>query len=198
MTFDRYYFTSIFINEVFCPCLQNTCSQLSANHLLQISLVYFYFFSQVEDFKDILVIFKAYRSQKSSYRQFLLTVDIRIHHIVDVCCEFDPRALEWDNTSRVKFCTVSMYTLTEEHTWGTVQLRNDNTFSTIDYESSLRSHIRDRTQINILDNCIEIFVVRVCTIKLQLSFQWYTVGQTAFNTIFDRILRRVDVVVQKL
>ena len=91
-----------------------------------------------------------------------------------------------------------MYTLTEEHTRRTVQLRNDNTFSSVDNESTLRSHVRDRSQINILNNGIEIFMIRVCTIKLQLSFQRYTVSQTAFNTIFDRILRRVNVVVQKL
>jgi len=90
ITFNRNYFTSVFIYEIFCPCFQNTSSEFSSYDFLQISLVNFNVFSQVKDFEDIFIIFKAYSSQQSSNRQFLFTVDIRIHHIIDVCCEFDP------------------------------------------------------------------------------------------------------------
>jgi len=62
ITFNRNYFTSVFIYEIFCPCFQNTSSEFSSYDFLQISLVNFNVFSQVKDFEDIFIIFKAYSS----------------------------------------------------------------------------------------------------------------------------------------
>ena len=45
---------------------------------------------EFEDFKNISIAFKTNSSQKSSYRQFLFTVDVSVHHIVDVRSELDP------------------------------------------------------------------------------------------------------------
>ena len=46
--------------------------------------------------------------------QFLLTVDVGIHHIVDVSCKLDPRTAERDDTGRVEFGTVGVGALSEE------------------------------------------------------------------------------------
>ena len=90
ITFNRNYFTSVFIYEIFCPCFKNTSSEFSSYVFLKISLVTFNGLRKFKDFEDIFIIFKAYSSQQSSNRQFLFTVDIRIHHSMDICCEFDP------------------------------------------------------------------------------------------------------------
>ena len=91
-----------------------------------------------------------------------------------------------------------MDALTEEYTRGTVQLRNDNAFSTVDDESTFRSHVRDRTQEHILNHCIKVFVIGVGTIKLQFGFQGNTIGQAALQTVVNRIVRLIDIVVKEL
>ena len=91
-----------------------------------------------------------------------------------------------------------MDTLSEEYTRRTMQLRNNYTFCSIDNKSTFRSHIRDRTQIYILNNSIKVFVIGVCTIKLQFSFQGNTISQSTFQTIINRIVRRIDIVIEEL
>ena len=122
VTFDRNHFTGIFINEIFNPCFQDTCSQFAAQHFLQICLVNLHIFCKVENFKNIFVILETNRTQQSSYRQFLLTVNVCIHHIIDVGSKLNPRTFKRNNTSRIKFRTIGMYTLAEEHTRRTVKL----------------------------------------------------------------------------
>ena len=90
VTFDRYNFTGIFINKVFSPGLQHTCCQFPTDNLFQISLIDLHVLCQIEDFENILIILKSYSSQQSSYREFLLTVDVSIHHIVDIRSELNP------------------------------------------------------------------------------------------------------------
>ena len=50
-------------------------------------------------------------------------------------------------------------------------------------KSSFRSHIRNRTQINILNNRIEIFMIRISTIQLQFCFQRHAVCEPALQTL---------------
>ena len=198
VTFDRNNFTSIFIHKIFCPCFQYTSSQFASNNLFQVSFINLYILSQIENFKNILIIFKSHSSQQSCYRKFLLTVDVRIHHIVDIRSELNPRSFKRDNTSRIQFGTIGMDALTKEYTRRTVQLRNNHTFSTINYEGAFRSHIRNRSQIHILNHCVKIFVIGVGTIKLQFSFQRYTICQATFQTIINCIVRRINIVVKEL
>ena len=76
-----------------------------------------------------------------------------------------------------------MSALTEKHTGGTVQLRNHNAFGTVYYKRALLGHIRDRTEINILDCCCKILVVGICTIKFELSLEGNTIRETTFKTL---------------
>ena len=99
VTFDRNNFTSIFINEIFSPSFQHTCSQLATDNFLQIGLINLNVFSQIKYFEDILIIFKAYSSQQCSYRQLLLTVNVSIHHVINIRSKFYPRTLKRNNTS---------------------------------------------------------------------------------------------------
>ena len=122
ITLDRNYLTGIFVNEVLDPRAQNTCSQLAADSLLQVGLCYLHLVGQIEDFENLLIGLEADSTEQGGYGQLLLTVDISIHHIVDVGSELDPRTLEGDDTCRVELRTVGMHALAEEYTGRTVQL----------------------------------------------------------------------------
>ncbi len=90
-----------------------------------------------------------------------------------------------------------MSALAEEYARRTMELRHHHALGTVDHKSALFRHIRDRTQIHILDHRIEILVIGVCTIKLQLGLQRHAVGQTTLQTLLNRIAGRVDIVVEK-
>ena len=62
-----------------------------------------------------------------------------------------------------------MYTLAEEYARRTVQLRNDNALGTVDYEGAIGCHIRDCAKEYVLDECAEVLVVRIGTVKFHLS-----------------------------
>ena len=161
------HLAGVFIDEVFHPSLQYTCRQLSADSLFQVRFSNFNFFSKTEYLDNVLVTVKPYCTQQSRDRQFLLTVDVRVHHIVDVGGELYPRSSERDYTRRIELGTVGMCTLSEEHTRRTVQLGNHDTLCPVDDESAFFCHIRNRTEIHILYHRIEIFVIRVSAIQLQ-------------------------------
>ena len=91
-----------------------------------------------------------------------------------------------------------MCALTEKHARRAVELRHDNTLGTVYYKCALRRHIRNRTQVNILDLRLEILMVGVGTIELKLGFEGDTVGESAFETLLDCITRRIDIVIQEL
>ena len=122
ITLNRNYLTGIFVNEVLYPRCQYTCSQLTAYSLLQVGLGYLHLIGQIEDLEDLLIGLEADGTQQCGYGQLLLTVDVSIHHIVDVRCELNPRTLERNDTSRVELRTVGVSALTEEYTGRTVQL----------------------------------------------------------------------------
>ena len=165
VTFNRNHLTGILIYEILHPSLQNTSGQLTSDKLLQVCFRYLNLFRKVEDFKNISIAFKTNSSQKSSYRQFLFTVDVSVHHIVDVRSELDPWPLERDNTCGVQLRSVCVRALSEEYARRTVQLRHDNTLGAVDHESTSVRHIRNRTQVYILDHRIEVLMIRVRTVQ---------------------------------
>ena len=52
--------------------------------------------------------------QRGRDGKLLLTVDVGIHHVVDVRCKFDPRTLERNDTRRIEFRTVGMHALSKK------------------------------------------------------------------------------------
>ena len=198
ITLDRYYFTSILINEVLIPTLQNTSSKLTTNSSLHILLVNLHLLSEIKNLKNILILFVTNSTQQCGYRQLLLTIDICIHYIVNVSCKFNPASLERNDTSRIKHGTICMNTLAKEHTRRAMKLRNNNTLSTINHESTIIGHIWDSTKEHILNKCTEILMIRISTIQFHLSLQRYTICKTTLQTLINRIARRVDIVIQEL
>ena len=90
VTLDRYNLACILVYEVLVPGLQYTCSELATDGSLHVLLVHLHFLSKVEYLKDILILLEAHSTQKSCYGQLLLTVDVSIHHVVDVGSELNP------------------------------------------------------------------------------------------------------------
>src|SRR4030043_93077 len=134
-------------------------------------------FGKVEYFEDLFIAFKTYCPEKGGHRKLLLSVEVCIHNIVDVCCKFYPRTFEGYYSCRVQFSPVGMDALTEEYTRRPVQLGDNNTFSAVYDKCAPFSHIRHCSEIDILDNSIEILVFRSgsklekLSERFQLNFQ---------------------------
>ena len=122
VTLDGYYFTRILIDEVFNPALEHASGKLLAKVIFQILTSSFYFFGQVKDLKNVLVILESDGTEQSCDRQLLLTVDIRVHNIINVCSKLDPTALEGDDTGRIEQRAIGMYTTAEEYAGRAVKL----------------------------------------------------------------------------
>ena len=79
-----------------------------------------------------------------------------------------------------------------------MQLRYNNTLSTIDDESTVLCHVRNSTQEYILDESTEILMIWVCTVKFHLSLQRYTIRKTSLQALINSIAWRVNIVIQEL
>ena len=96
--FDRNDLSCVVIFEILSPGLENLGCEFPALVCLQGLLIDRNLVSEVEYVDDVLVRVVADSPEKCRYRQLLLTVDVGIHHVVDVCCEFYPGALERDDS----------------------------------------------------------------------------------------------------
>jgi hypothetical protein len=161
-------------------------------------LVGFHLVGHAEELKDILVRLEADGAQEGSYREFLLPVDIRVHHVIDVRGEFHPRALEGDHAGGVDLGAVRVERLPEEYPRGTVQLGYHHAFGTVDHESAAGGHVGDIAQEYVLDDGLEIDVLLVVTAQAQFGFEGNGIGEPALHTLFDGIAGRIDEIVQEL
>ena len=91
-----------------------------------------------------------------------------------------------------------MHALVEEYARGAVQLRYYDSFRSVDYECAGRRHVRDIAEIHILDPGIEVLVLWIGARKAEFCLQRNIVCKSSFKTFVDRILRRVDEVVNEL
>ena len=168
VTLDGYHFAGIFVHEVFHPALQHTSSQLTSNDFLQIGLGNLHFFGQFEYLKDVFVRFKTNGAQEGRNGQLLLTVNVCVHHIVDVRGKLNPGALKGNDTGRIELGTIGMDAGPKEHARRAVKLRHHHTLGTIDDKGTVIRHIRYRTQEYVLHYGVEVLVVGVCAVKFKL------------------------------
>ena len=196
-TFNRNHFTGVFIHEVFHPSTDYTGGKACTDIFLQSGLAHLHFLGKVENLKDILVCFKTDCTQERGDRQFLLTVDVRVHHIVDVGSELHPGTLERDDTGRVELLTVGMVARPEEHAGRAVELGHDNTFGSVDDKRTARRHVGNHTQIDFLDDILEVFVFAVGAEQFQLRLERDTVCQPSVQTLFYAVTRRIDKIIKK-
>ena len=198
VTLDRDNLARILIDEVLDPGRQDARCELATYGLLQVRLRHLYLIGQVEDLENLLVSLETDCTQQCRYGQLLLTVDVSIHHVVDIRGELDPRTLERDDTRRIELRTVRVHALAEEYTRRAVQLRNDHALGTIDDKRTTLGHVGNLAEVNVLYLHAEILVLVVRTVELQLRLEGYAVRQTALQTLLDRVAGRVNVVIDKL
>ena len=74
------------------------------------------FLCEVEDLKNVFIVFEADGTKQCRYGQLLLTVDVRVHNIINVRSELDPTALEGNDTGRIEQRAIGMHTAAEEYT----------------------------------------------------------------------------------
>ena len=91
-----------------------------------------------------------------------------------------------------------MHTLAEEYTRRAVQLRNDYTLGTVDYERTTLGHVGNLAEVYVLYLNAEILVLVVRTVELQLRLEGYAVGQTTLQTLLDGVAGRINVIIDKL
>ena len=78
-----------------------------------------------------------------------------------------------------------------------MKLRNHNSFSTIDYKGTFGSHVWNSTEVHILHNGFEIFVLRIGAIKFQFCLKRHAVCQPTVKTLFNRVSWWVNKVIQE-
>ena len=78
-----------------------------------------------------------------------------------------------------------MNTAAKEHTRRTVQLRYNNTLSTVDNECTIVGHVGNGTQEYILNNRIKVLMIGVGTEKFQLCLQRHAVCQTSLQALLN-------------
>ena len=98
-TFHRHNLTGILIDEVLGPGFHHTGCQLLADSFLEVVTIHLDFLGKTENIKDILIRFISDGTEQRSDGEFLLTVDIGIHHIVDIGRKLHPRTLKRNDTS---------------------------------------------------------------------------------------------------
>jgi len=91
-----------------------------------------------------------------------------------------------------------MNALAKENAGGTMQLGYDNALSTVDDKSTIFCHIRNRSKEHILDERTKVLMIRIGAVKLHLSLQGDTVGQSSLKTFIDRVTGRIDIIVEEL
>ena len=190
--------TSILIHEVFRPRVKYITGKRPADSSFKVLTSALNLFCQTETIQNILIRLVTNGTQQRRYGQFLLTVDISIHHIVDVGGKLYPRTAERYDTGRIKLGAVRVHRSAEEYTRRTVQLAHNHTFSTIDNERTLRGHIRDCPQEHVLNDGIKVLMVRVGAVQLELSLQGHCIGQTTLDTLVYAVVGMVNVIVKKL
>ena len=137
-------------------------------------------------------------TQQRRHGQLLLTVNVGIHHVVDVRGKLNPRTLERDDTGRIEHATVGMHALAEEHARRAVQLRHDDALGTIDDKCAVVGHVGNGSQENVLNVRTEVLVVLVGAIQFHPGLERHTVSQSALQALLHGVARRVYEIVQKL
>ncbi len=154
---------------------------------------------QVEELQDLVVGRIAQRAEERRDREFLLPVDVHVHHVVDVGRELHPGAAERDDARGIDRRPVGMDGLAEEYARGAVQLADDHALGAVDDERAAVRHGGQVAQVDVLLDGVD---VRVAVLRLlreaQLGLHRDGVRQAAFLALRDRVLRLLDVILDEL
>ena len=131
------------------------------------------------------------RAQQNRCRQLAATVDTDEHAVFRVELEVQPRTAVRNDPRGVQQLTGAVRLATvvvEEYARGTVQLGNDYTLGTVDYEGTVLSHQGDFTHVDfLLFDVLDRFVRRFFVENDQTNFypQRYGVSHTTQHAFFN-------------
>src|SRR5690606_10381600 len=114
--------------------------------------------------------------------------------------KLDPRATERDDAGGKKLGAVGMDALPEEHAGAAMKLRHHDALGAVDDERAALGHGREVTEVHLLLNrlfglvLVFVFLAR----KAQLGLERHREAEPLRDALFDGMLRRVEVVVDKL
>ena len=197
VTLDGRHLTGILIDEILDGGLHDVSREFASDASLEGLTVDLHLLGEVETVEDVLVGLEADGTQQGRHGQFLLTVDVSIHDLVDIRRELDPRTAERDDTRRIELRAVGVHGCTEEDTRRTVKLGNDDTLGAVDDEGAFGGHVRDSTEVHIGNDGVEILMIGVLARQAQLGLQGDGIGQTTFDTLFDRVTWTVHRIIQE-
>ena len=198
VTLDAHHFARILVDEVLVPGVEHVGGELLSGEFLEVLAVHLHLLGQIKDLENLAVAFVADGTQQGGHGQLLLTVDVGIHHVVDVRGKLDPTALERDDAGRVELGTVGVQGAGEEHTGRAVQLAHDDTLGAVDDKRAVVGHVGDVAQEDLLNLGVKVHMLVVGAVELQLGLEGHTVGQAALQTLLDGVAGRVDIIVQEL
>ena len=197
-TLNGGHLAGVLVDEVLELGLQHVVGELATLGRLEIRGVDLDLVGQVEDVDDVLVGVVTDGPEEGGHRQFLLTVDVRIHDVVDVSSELDPGSLERNDAGGIELRSVGVHALVEEHAGGSVELGHDDTLRAVDHERAGGRHVRDVPEIDVLDAGIKVLEHRVSTGKAELGLERDVVRQAALTALLDGILRGIDEIIDEL
>ena len=189
--------TRVLITEVIDVGLGNAACQTAADALLQLGAADLHLLGQVKEIQDILIRLDTDGTKERRHGELLLAIDIGVHHIVGIGGKLDPRALEGNDTSRVKWRTIGMDARAEEYPGRAVELRDDDALRTIYDEGPSIRHVGDVAQEDILNRRVKVLVVGIRTGELELCLEGHTIGQPTAKAFLNGVLRRIDIVVEE-
>ena len=146
-----------------------------------------------EQFNDLSIGTNAHCSDQNGYGNFSCSVNSYIEYIVGVCFIFQPCASVGDHCGRKQLFTNFIEIRCIVDAGGTNQLRNDNTFRTIDDECTCFCHQREITHEDFLFfQFVQFSVVKSC-----LHLQGCGISRVSFLAFFNRVFglgiqRKVD------
>ena len=164
---DRNHFTGIFIHKVFHPCTEyGQCWRLPKYFCKD-----FYPLSLHRPYQTVLgypYCFKTDWTQQCGNREFFFTVDVSIHHIVDVGCKFHPVHLWKELPLQSKSFFRWGEQTDQRYTRWTVQL--DTTTRSAPLITKVpRGVVRNITEKHILHDGLEIHMFFIITAQAQFS-----------------------------
>ncbi len=166
--------------------------------VLELDLVDVDLFHEIEELEDLVVGRIAEGAQQRRHREFLLPVDVRVHHVVDIGRELHPRPAERDDPGRINRRPVRVGRFTEEHTRRPVELADDHTLRPVDDEGPAVRHRRQVPQIDVLFDRVHVRFPVLCLLgQAQLRLDGDRIGEPALLALGDRVLRFLDIVLDE-
>ena len=190
----------VFVDEDFaCLLVEHITAHGATDKLFQVGFICFDFLHQLEQIENLIIRRIAQCAQERRHREFLLAIDVGIHHVVDVRGEFNPRPAEGDDAGRIHQRPVWMNGFAEEHAGRAMELTNDNAFRAVDDERSPHRHRGEVAQVHFLFNGIGEFLASFpLRGEAQLRFQRNGKGESPFLTFNHRVLRFLHIVLREL